>query len=282
MGWINSSRLTDNNQNKSRNNFLSLLNTSRSLIAAFAVTVFPGKQVEAQSEHPLKFLSKQCNEYAIEMHLDPRPFQDFVGTEFSLALEEGKARVVIVVQDCSQYWIDGEDLGPTQDIHVWVSIHGLEDIRPVVGAERTLPTKTWFTLFLGSSNPRAREAKMAAGTTVAPIDSVFLDSPGPQRGGRLFMGKNLSYTWHLLSLAAPLVRLVGLNHDVYTRDSAGNVVLNRIQALMHVSAGRSQGILEVVGETDALPLISPDTYPVSVSTYFPMWSRATLGLSPSL
>ena len=246
-----------------------------------AVTVILGLQAEAQSERSLKYLSKQCNEYAIEMHLDPVPFQDYVGSDFSLALIEGKARIVIVVQDCSQYWIDGEDFGPSQDIHVWVSIHGLEDLRPVIGAEKTLPTKTWFTLFLGSSNPRIREAKLASGTLVAPVDSVFLDLPGPQRGGRFSLGMNLSYKWHVSSSAAPLVHLVGLNHDVFTRDSTGNVVLNQVQALMHVSASPSQGTLEVVGGTDVLPLISPDTYSVSVSTFFPMWSRATLGLSPS-
>ena len=257
------------------------MNTSGNLIVALAATVLLAAQLEAQSERPLKFLSKTCNEDAIELHLDPGPFQDLVQSEFSLALVEGKARVVIVVQDCPQYWVDGEDLGPTQDIHIWVSILGLEDLRPVVGAERTLPTKTWFTLFLGSSNPRVREAKKAAGTIVAPIDSVFLDLPEPRRGGGFSLGRGLIYSWQVLSPVTPLIRLVGLNHDVYTRDSAGNIVLNRIQALMHVSAAASPGTLEVVGGTDALSLINPGTYPVSVSTFFPMWSRATLGLRPS-
>ena len=257
------------------------MNTPGNLTVALAATVLLATQLEAQSERPLKFLSKTCNEDAIELHLDPAPFQDFVGPEFSLALVEGKARLVIVVQDCPQYWVDGEDLGPTQDVHIWVSILGLEDLRPVVGAERTLPTKTWFTLFLGSSNPRVREAKKTAGTIVAPIDSVFLDLPGSQRSGRFSLDRSLSYTWQVLSPVTPLTGLVGLNHDVYTRDSAGNIVLNRIQALMHVSAAGSQGTLEVVGETDALSLLNPGTYPVSVSTFFPMWSRATMGLLPS-
>ncbi len=257
------------------------MTTSSNLVAALLVTVLLGTQTQAQSERPLKFLSKQCNEDAIELHLDPRPFQDFVGSEFSLVLEEGKARVLIVVQDCSQYWIDGEDLGPTQDIHIWVLINGIEDVRPVVGAQRTLPTRTWFTLFLGSTNPRVRAAKKASGTMVAPIDGVFIAPPGPQRSGRVSLGRNLNYSWSVLSPATPLAQLVGLNHDVYTRNSAGNVVLNRVQALMHVSAGPSQGTLKVIGGTDAPRLIDPGTYQVSVSTFFPMWSRATLGLSPS-
>jgi hypothetical protein len=254
--------------------------TSRNSIIALAVTVLLATQADAQSQRQLHFLSKQCNEDAIHMHLDPRPFQDFVGSEFSLVLEEGKAHVLIVVQDCSQYWIDGADVGPAQDINVWVSIRGLEDVRSVVGAEQTLPTRTWFHLFAGSSNPRVREVKMAAGTAQAPVAGVFLNPPGPQRTGRVSLNKDLTYSWEVPS-ATPLSVLVGLNHDVYTRDPAGHAGLNRIQALMHVSAAQSTGTLKVVGGTEALPLISAGTYPVTVSTFFPMWSRATLGLPPA-
>ncbi len=257
------------------------MTTSNVLVAALVVTLSIGTQAQAQSEQPLKFLSKQCNENAIELHVDPRPVQDFLGSQFSLVLEEGRARILIVVQDCSQYWIDGEDLGPAQDIHVWVLIHGLEDIRPVVGAERTLPTRNWFNLFAGSSNLRVREAKAASGTAVDPIEVVHLDPPGPRRGGRVSLGRNVDYSWTVLSPATPSARLVGVNLDVYAREPGGNVVLNRIQALLHVSAGPSPGTLTVVGGRDALRLINPGTYPVSVSAYFPMWSRATLGLPPS-
>ena len=247
---------------------------------AVAVTVLLATQAYAQSERQLHFLSKQCNEDAIHMDLDPRPFQDFVGPEFSLMLEEGKAHVLIVVQDCSQYWIDGADVGPAQDINVWVSIRGLEDVRSVVGAEQTLPTRTWFHLFAGSSNPRVRKAKMAAGTVQAPISGVFLDPPGPKRTGRVSLSKDLNYSWEVSS-PTPVSRLVGLNHDVYTRDPAGHVGLNRIQVLTHVSAAQSRGTLKVVGGTNTLPSISAGTYPVLVSTFFPMWSRATLGLAPA-
>jgi len=73
---------------------------------------------------------------------------------------------------------------------------------------------------------------------------------------------------------------VGINHDVYIRDSAGNFTLNRIQAIVHPSAGASPGTLTVSGRTDALPWLGAGTYPVTVQTFFPMWSRATLGLQP--
>jgi hypothetical protein len=257
------------------------MRTPRNLVATLLVMLLLGTQARAQSQHSSNFLAKQCNEAAIELHLDPSLFQAIVGPEYSLVLDEGKARVLIVVQDCFEYWIDGEDCGPTQDVHVWVLIHGLEDVRPVVGAQQTLPTRTWFALFSGTSNPRVRKAKKVSGTVVSAIDSVSLDPPGPELAGRVSLERNLNYSWHVASPATPSVRLLGLNHDVYVRSSAGNVLLNRVQALVHVVAGTSQGTLRVVGESDLLPLIQPGTYPVSVRTFFPMWARTMLGLSPS-
>ena len=252
----------------------------RSLVLALAVLVASGKQAYAQIQHPLHFLAKQCNEDAVGVRVDPRQFQELAGSGFSPVLEEGKARVLIVVHDCGEYWLDGEKMGPTQETQVWLAIQGLDDIRPVVGAERTLPTRTWLSLFSGSSNPRVRELKTASGTVQLPIRGISLDPPGPRRGGRLLLPGDLEYAWQVVS-TAPAARLVGINHDVYTRDSAGNVALNRIQVIVHVSAGPSAGMLTVVGRTDPVPWIGPGTYPVVVQTFFPMWSRATLGLQPS-
>jgi hypothetical protein len=122
--------------------------------------------------------------------------------------------------------------------------------------------------------------KVAAVIDEASVNSISLDPPGSQPSGRVYLNGNLALSWRVPSPAAPSARLVGLNHDVYRRDSKGNVALNRIQALMHVSAATSPGTLEVVGREGLLPLISPGTYPVSVRMFFPMWSRATLGLPP--
>jgi hypothetical protein len=252
---------------------------SRSVVGALVVTVLLATQLDARSQRALHFLSKQCNEDAVQMLVDPGPLQDFVGSEFPLKLQAGKARVVIVVHDCSQYWMDGEDVGTTQDVQVWVSLRGPEDVRPVVGAEHTLPTGTWFSLFSGSTNPRVRAAKTASGTAQAQIESLFLDAPGPRRHGRVSLSKDLHYLWEV-GEAAPVSRLVGLNHDVYVRDEAGNVVLNQIQVLLHMCAGPSEATLTVLGDTHPLPLISPGKYPALVTTFFPMWSRATLGAAP--
>jgi hypothetical protein len=233
----------------------------------------------AQAQDARNYLAKYCNEDGFELRLDPGPFQEAVGPEYTVALEEGKARVVFVVQDCSEYWLDGQDLGPTQHAHFWVLIDGPRDVRPVVGAELTRPTMTWFSLFAGSTNPRGRQRRMASGTAPEPIQGVSLNPPGPQRGGQVTIEPGLSYSWSVSSVT-PAVRLLGFNHDVLTRNPEGEIVLKRIQALANVIAGPSQGTLTVVGGSDPRRLIGPGTYPIVALTIFPIWARVTLGGPP--
>jgi hypothetical protein len=225
------------------------------------------------------FLWKQCDEDVLQLDLNPVPFQEHVGSDFSVRLSSGKARVIIVVQDCPTYWFDGQEIGPTHEVHEWVSIVAPRDLRPIPGAIRTLPTSTWFALFTGSSSGRIRNFWNASGAYSAPIEGISLRAPALEQRGRLSVGPGLSYSWQAQS-ALPSARLVGVNHDVYARDGAGNIVLNRIQALLNVSSWGSPGTLEVVGGTNPTKLIPSGTYPVSVHTFRPLWAQASLGEAP--
>lgn len=248
------------------------------LCSLSAISMYAG-QAAAQAESTKNFLQKQCNESTLVLRIDPGPFREAVGTDFSLVLEEGKAIVLIIVQDCSQYWLDGLDLGPTQHNHVWALIEGPQDIRPVVGAQETGPTRTWFSLFAGSTNPRDREARKASGTSPEPIEGVQLHPSGSPSGGQVTVGPGLSYSWSGSPSVQP-PRPTGVNHDVYLRDSAGNIVLKRIQAIANHTTEPTQGRLEVVGGVEPRRLIRAGTYPVQVR-FFPVWARVTLGETPT-
>jgi len=73
---------------------------------------------------------------------------------------------------------------------------------------------------------------------------------------------------------------MAVNHDVYARDSAGKIVLNRIQALLNVLAWDSPGTLKVVGGTSPNKLISSGTYAITVHAFRPLWAQASLGEAP--
>ena len=256
-------------------------------IIVLILTVLSVENGAAQSEDQRNFLFKQCNEYALGLRVNPGPIQEYVGPDFPLALEDGKALVGIIVQDCSQYWVDGENLGTNKHAHVWVQIEGPRDIRPVVGAELTLPTMTWFSLSAGSTNPKDREAREKSGTSPTLIKSVLLEFSEPNRGGRVVFADGLSYSWKVSSEASEAglarmissARIVGLNHIVYVRDSSGRVVIKRIQALAK-AGGSNKGMLNVVGGTDPSRLIGSGTYPIVFHTFLPVWAQVTLGERP--
>lgn len=257
------------------------MKASTALVGVLVAEVLLAGRVAAQpgESNAKSFLWKQCSEDVLRVDLDPAPLQRYVGSEFSVRITEGKARVIIVVQDCPTYWFDGDEIGPTQEVHEWVSIEAPRDVRPVPGAKRTSPTSTWFALFTGSSNARSRKFWTGSGTSAAPIENVSLHPPTPEQRGQLSVGSGLGYSWQAQS-ASPVTRLLAVNHDVYARDSAGKVVLNRIQALLNVISWNSPGTLKVVGGTNPTKLIRSGTYPITVHTFRPLWAQASLGEEP--
>ncbi len=257
------------------------MKATRGLVGALAAMVLCAPYMTAQSgESAAKsFLWMQCNQDVLSLDLDPVPLRQYVGSAFSVGVVKGKARVLIVVKACPTYWIDGQDVGPTREVHEWVAIDGPADVRPVVGAQRTFPTSTWVALFVGSTNARSRSVWSASGTAAIPIEALHLDAPASRRGGRVTVGAGLSYSWEAES-KAPFARLIGVNHDVYSRDDRGKIFFNRIQVLLNVFAWDSPATLKVLGATNPTKLIGSGTYAITVHTFRPMWARVSLGDSP--
>jgi hypothetical protein len=246
-----------------------------------AVTIVIPGVVAAQSGNEVQrsFLWKQCDEDAIFFYVDPEPLTRVVPTSHSLALVDGKARVLIAAQNCPAYWIDGEDIGATLEVHHWVAVQGNADIREIAGAESTLPTMTWFALFTGSSNPLSRQRWTSSGTTSHEIEALSLVVPQPTGGGRVSITEDLEYSWQM-KRGEPIVKSVGVNHDVYSTNANGSLVYHRIQCLGSVFAWASEGSLTVTGGTEPSKLISTGTYPATVYSFLPIWCRASLADSP--
>ena len=249
---------------------------SRSVAGGLLLILFLAGQVNAQSGLSPGYEWKQCDEDVLGLRVNPARVENAVGPDMVLKLENGKAMVAILVQDCSLYWIDGKNLGPNKMIHVLVRIEGAEDVRPVVGAPHTQPTLSWFGAFTGSTNPRDREARKASGTAPEVIESVSLGAPGYPRGGSVTVGPGERFSWRIES-AEPSAGLIGVNHDVYVRDSSGGLILKRVQAIARPVAVPSPGVLDIDSDAELAELIGAGRHPTRVYTFFPIWARATLG-----
>ncbi len=245
-------------------------------ILGLTVFLATAAAIPTSAQEPVRnFMWKQCNEDVLIRDVDPEPFLELAGDEFSLAIEDGRVRMITVVQDCPTYRFNGEELGATQEIHQWIAIVGPGDIRTVTGAEQTLPTMSWLAVFTGSNNPQVREHWIESGTPSSPIVGASLDPAGAERGGSVNVGEGLEYSWSARS-SPPIARLLGVNHDVYVRGVDGGTVYNRIECLGSVYAWASPATLTVRGGTYPGDRIGPGEHQAGVHTFLPLWCRATL------
>lgn len=239
-------------------------------------------QLNAQNDQATAktFFWRQCTENVIMLYVEPKPFEELVGKDFSVKLNDGKAWVMIVLQNCQNNFFDGEDIGPAQEIHIWVSIEGPHDNEtlPVFGAEKTLNTMSWFYLYNGSTNPKARNYYEQSGILSDSIESLSLSLTTTLLTGRLVINPGMSISWKAVP-KEPSAKKIGVNFDIYRRDSLGNVVLSKVQALLMVRSWFAPGTLEVTGGTDPIKFIGPGTYPVLINSYNPILVRALLGIS---
>ncbi len=230
------------------------------------------------AETPLQ-LWRQSVEQVILFDTDPEPLQAFIGEDFELAIREEKASLLIVLQDSKTNYLDGEEVGPSQDVHIWVRILGPRDGAkiPVVGAPTTLEAMSWFKLFGGSSHPQVRSMFAASGVSYEPIERLSLLHSGSEIRGELLVDPDNSLSWSA-EPKAPWSELLGVNHDFYTRNQNGELVCNQVQALLKVRAWGSEGTLEIRGNIVPGNLLPAGTYTVTVNSYDPIWIRASFNV----
>jgi hypothetical protein len=235
--------------------------------------------ISAQEEpaDPTLHLWRQSVEQVVILNADYQPFQDFVGNDFDVFSNEGQALLLIVLQDTKTNFLNGKEAGPSQDVHIWVSINGPRSGTEisVIGAQSTLKTMSWFKLFGGSSQPQVRSAFADSGLLYEPIEDFSLVHSGSEIQGKVVIGPERSFSWKAIA-KAPWAELIGVNHDFYSRDQDDRLVSTHVQALVKALAWESEGILEVQGDVIPSGLLSTSTRPVKVHSFNPIWIRASV------
>jgi hypothetical protein len=250
-------------------------------ILLLGATICFAAQANPQNNQPTarSFFWRQCTENVIMLYVDPKPFEKFIGKDFSVKLHDGRAWVMIVIQDCQNNFFDGEDIGPAQEVHMWLSIEGSRDneISPVFGAEKTIETMSWFYLYNGSTNSKARKYYGNSGILSEPIEKLSMSFTPSRLQGRLVINPDLGFTWEAVP-KEPSADKVGINFEIFRRDNQGNIVRSQVQALLMVKSWFAPGTLDVKGGIDPDKLVGPGTYHVFINSYNPILVRAMLGI----
>jgi hypothetical protein len=248
-----------------------------------AIIGFAG-QANAQNDAPAAkcFFWRQCTENVIMLYLDPEPFAKLAGKDFTLRLQDGRAWIMLVIQDCHNNYFDGDSVGPAQELHAWLAIEGSRDneILPVFGADKTLNTMSWFYLFNGSSNPKARAYYGRSGILSEPIEKASINFTPSLLKGQLAIGPNMGFSWQAVPKAPPANK-IGINFEIFGRDERGNMIRSQVQALLLVKSWFAPGTLEVKGGIGPGKFVAPGTYQVFINSYNPILVRAMLGVEPA-
>jgi hypothetical protein len=256
----------------------------KQLILSLLLTLCATDLVHAQNDqdNAKSFFWRQCTENVIMLYLEPKPLEELVGSDFAVKLYDGKAWVMIVMQDCQNNFFDGEDVGPAKEVHMWVSVENHDDneVIPVFGAQKTLNTMSWFYLFNGSTNLKARICYGKAGILSKPIENLSLSLTSSELNGKLAISPGISLEWKAVP-KEPVANKIGVNFNIFSRDSIGNGVQSKVQALLMVKSWFAPGTLEVAGGIGPGKLVKPGTYQVFINSYNPILIRAMLGVTPS-
>jgi len=252
------------------------------LIFSLSMALYAVVPIQAQNDQVTakSFFWRQCTENVIMLYAEPRTFAEWVGTDFTVKLYDGKAWVMIVMQDCQDNYFDGEDIGPAKEVHMWVSVENPDDneVIPVFGARKTLNTMSWFYLFNGSTNSKARDYYGKAGILSGPIENLSMSLTSSQLNGQLAISPGMSLAWKAVP-KEPVTNKIGVNFNIFSRDSIGNIVKSKVQALLMVKSWFAPGTLEVAGAINPKKFINPGTYQVFINSYNPILIRAMLGVN---
>ena len=240
-----------------------------------------GVSAQDRAADPPHHFWRQSVEQVIVMDADPAPLQAFVGEDFKVSVKDGKAWLLIVLQDSPTNYFDGEEIGPSQDVHIWVRIEGPREgtTTPVIGAPTTFPTMSWFKLFGGTSHPEIPTKFAASGLSYESIENLSLVHSGSDLRGEVVVDQVRSFSWSAEAKAPPAeLELIGVNHDFFTRNQAGDPVFSQVQVLVKVLAWTSEGTLDVRGDVIPGGLLPEGTHPVTVNNYDPIWIRVSINV----
>lgn len=240
--------------------------------AEFAVGSRDGAGVEDR-------LWKACAEHVVMLRADPAPFRELAGAERPLQLVDGQAIVSILIQRCPVWRIAERDIGPSDEIHIWVALAGPESVRPIEGVAHMMPTRRWFSVYKGVLQTAPRMAYTAAGIPAVPIDAVELERSDDGFAGSVSIPGGGRFSWRAGKNEPPWPSL-GVHHEVYGRDEGGRLHLTRVQGVAELDAWQAPGRLTIeegiARELGPTPLLAPGTYRAQVHAMPILWAVASL------
>ncbi|MCB0665925.1 MAG: hypothetical protein KDC80_08900 [Saprospiraceae bacterium] len=259
---------------------LHFVKLDRAMLPLLVTSLFTFQLLTAQEHAAFRgFLWRQSTESVILLQADSAATQDLIGNDFAIDINNGKSVIAIIVQESPVNYFNAKEIGSSKEIHVWVAIQGQRDgeMTPVVGAQHTLETMSWFNVLGATTSSNIIEAFGKAGLSYDRMESLDLNIQENLVNGRIVLNQNTTLAWK--SGVKPWsVNLLGVNHDIYNRLPNGDIFCNQVQALVGIKSWRAPGQLEISGDLGLNNILADGKIPALVNAYDPIWIRVNLNV----
>ncbi len=181
-------------------------------------------------------LDLECKEIACFIPVDSSIARSLVPIEHRLYIEESKAQILFLAQNCHTAIWDKNDISPLNKAHIWIRLYGQDTITPVPGVDATMPTFFWWDYKGKTTNKSLEDYTEAIAWEISLIDSLEYN---PTEYGKLVENINgksqIILEW--FTSPADIGEPLGINHILYGRNENGYLTANISGIIRPVSSG---------------------------------------------
>ncbi len=215
---------------------------------------------DQKTSEKINVLDLECVETACFIPVDSITARGLVPNEHSIYIEDGKAQIMFLAQDCKTAIWDGKNISPLKKAHVWIRLIGADTITAVPGVDKTWPTFYWWDYKGKTTNKYLKEYTESTAWNVSSVDSIEISL---SKYGRIVENTNgkshilLEWFTNPAESAVPL----GINHRVFGRNENGklNAIISGI--IRPVSSGGKSSLK--VGSNSFLSIFGTELYGIS-------------------
>ena len=150
-------------------------------------------------------------EHVIMMRLPADRFQNSFPPQYNAMIDEkSRYQVLLLAQSCTNNSFDNEEVGQTDDAHLWLQIASSKADSKLIGADFMLPSMQWFGLVSATSNAGASNHLQSFGFN--PLNLAKNDLQ--EKCGLITFSDGGIISWSITGPGRKYNR-VGVNHEIF-------------------------------------------------------------------
>jgi hypothetical protein len=184
----------------------------------------------------VNLVNLECIETAFFIPVDTGIAKSLIPIEHNLFIEQGKAQILFIAQNCHTATWDENDISPMEKAHIWIRLNGQDTVSPVAGVDHTAPTYYWWDYSGFTTNNAFKEYANATGWKMEPVDSIeFNLKEYGKIVGQINGQSQVIFEWFTIPTNGS--EPAGINHKVFGRNSDGKFIADISGIIRPVSSG---------------------------------------------